>query len=76
MSHKFSSSFVQQHSGYMMCWTIHSWTDDAMAFQQLATSLMDAYNNFTRQVVDPEIALGSLLPAQIIAHDRQPSERG
>ena len=41
---------------------MHGWTDDT-ALQQLAgTTLTDADdNNFTRQAVDPGIALGQLL---------------
>ena len=37
-----------------MCGGIHGWT----ASHQLATILKDADDNFTRQVVDPEIVLG------------------
>ena len=35
---------------------MHSWTD-ATAFWQLATTLMDANDDFTRQAIDTEIAL-------------------
>ena len=48
---------MQRHSAYLVCRTTHGWTH-ATASRQLATTLTDANNNFTRQAVDPELALG------------------
>jgi len=44
VSHKFLTLFVQGHRAYMVCGTTYSWTD-AIAYQQLATTLKDAVNN-------------------------------
>ena len=45
------------YSTYLVCGTMHSWID-ATASWQPATILTDADDNFTRQAVDPGIALG------------------
>ena len=45
---------------------MHGWTH-ATASQQLATTMMDADNNFTRQVVDPRIVLGPVCIRRVIA---------
>ena len=49
---------MQRHSAYLVCGTTHGWTD-ATASRQIATTLTDAYDYFTRQAVDPGIALVS-----------------
>ena len=53
-SHRFSSLLMQQHSVYLVCRTMHDWTD-ATASRQLAPTLTNGDDNFTRQVVDPAV---------------------
>ena len=50
----------------MVCRTMHGWTD-ATTSRQLATTLLDANNNFICQEVDSGIALGPFCIERVIA---------
>ena len=56
---------MQQHSVYLVCKATHSWTLATVVWQ-LATTLTDADDNFTHQIVDPGIELGPVCTQRVV----------